>query len=610
MAIGTVTKYYPNLALGYNPVLPPRAMDPDGGSPFLYTDSINYIAVDGRLQRRPVFVTGDASLQPGSPLGISGETVLWCGFFDTSDSDFTTVLVTSSQLWVKPSTSTSWSNATPTYSTGTVTATNGSSTVTGFGTAWLTSLVGRFSVITIAGAPYTVTNIASDTSISISPNFAGATGAGKPYVITRLFGNNASSPYFVAAFNFNLYVAGNFCGGPGPTGTDNRPAVIKVANFSSLAPTGTYITGFGSLTPGLDSIGLTRVAGLAALQDGRIVVAGAQNTIFYSSLLNDAVWTASPGGNTPITLIPGKISALGAISNNLTLHHAGGIVWGYPTGQADPPLRFQASAASEGCFAPRTLKTIGGSEYFLTASGSVKRFDGGPAADVGGPIRPSLRTISKLVLELMYAAIDTDRGDYVLANASAGAPTTFWHYKVNEGQWFPCEVPAVIGSLSDGVPATDYDPRSRFLAGLKSATVGTDLTGFYKETTDRDTISLAGSSRGIYFVTDDTDFGDPRSKKSIQRIILWADHATGSQESTNMQISRDQGLTWTAVTGALLSSSLKEAVYQFCFDELTPGASTQWRFKFGPADSNVTTLRPLRMLVVANDSGAVDFTEL
>lgn len=608
MALGTVTKYFPDLARGYNPVLPPRAMDPDSNPPFLYTDSLNYIAYDGRLQRRPVFVTGDASLQPGSPLGISNETVLWCGFVETSDSDYTTILVTGSQLWVKPNTVAAWVNCTPTYSTGTVTATNGSNAVTGAGTLWLTSQVGKFSPITIAGAVYVITSVNSDNSITISPNFSGATGAGKPYVITRCFGNNGNSPYFVTAFNYNLYVAGDYCGGPGSDGINNRPAVIKVANFSG-APTTSYITASHPLVPGLDWTSLSRVAGIAALQDGRIVVAGAQNYIFYSSLLNDAVWTVSPGGNTPITLIPGKISALGAISNNLTIHHSAGIVWGYPTGQADPPLRYQASAAGEGCFAPRTLKTIGGAEFFLTASGSVKRFDGGPALDVGAPVRPSLRATSKLLLERMYAAVDADRGDYVLVTA-ASSPTTFWHLKIDSGQWFPCEVPAVIGSLSDGVSATDFDPRFRFLAGILSTTAGSDLTGFYKETTDRDTLPVLGSSRGIYFVTDDVDFGDPRSKKSIQRIILWADHTTGTTETANMQISRDQGITWTAVTGSLLSTSRKEAAYQFCFDELTPGAGTQWRFKFGPADTNVTTLRPLRMLVIANDTGAVDLTDL
>src|SRR6185436_21061940 len=118
------------------------------------------------------------------------------------------------------------------------------------------------------------------------------------------------------------------------------------------------------------------------------------------------VWTSSPGGNTPVTLIPGKINAVGQLSNNLTLHHNKGVVFGYPTGQSDPPLRFQASSASEGCYAPRTLKTISGAEYFLTASGSVKRFDGSTATDIGAAIRPSMRSVSKLTLSLMHASID------------------------------------------------------------------------------------------------------------------------------------------------------------------------------------------------------------
>lgn len=611
MALGEIKKYFPNLALGYNPNLPPRAMDPDNGLPYLFTDSLNYVVYDGHLRRRNIFAAGDSALQPGSPLGVSNETVLWCGFIDIGPSDYTTVLVTSSQLWVKPSSSSgSWVNCTPTYATGTITATNGSGNITGAGTLWQSLKIGRFSAITIGGSNYTITSITSDTTATISPVFAGSTGAGKAYTITRLFGNNSFSPYFVTYFNFNLYVAGDYCGGPDTTGTGNIPAVIKVTNVSSTSPTTSYITALYQISSGLDFIPLSRVAGLAALQDGRIVVAGSQSTIYYSSLLSDTVWTSSPGGNTPVTLIPGKINALGQISNNLTLHHNRGVVFGYPTGQADPPLRFQASSAAEGCYSPRTLKSFNGSEIFVTPSGSIGRFDGSSVTDIGGPIRTSMRGTSKLTLSLMYAALDEDRGTYTLMQNPTGAGyTLLWHLDIESGQWFPCRVGATIGSMSDGVPAIGYDTTYRALVGLLTTSAGTDLTAFYKETTDRDTIPIVDNG-SIYFATDDIDFGDPRSRKCIQRIIFWADHSSGSNESVQMLISRDNGRSWTTALGTMMSVSERESVYQFCFDELTPGAGNQWRFRFGPTSTNITTLRPLRMLVIALESGAADDIDL
>ena len=67
------------------------------------------------------------------------------------------------------------------YKTGTVSVTNGSGTVTGTGTAWVTALQIGDAIWLPDGRPYEVTGVISATSLTISPNYAGATASGQAY---------------------------------------------------------------------------------------------------------------------------------------------------------------------------------------------------------------------------------------------------------------------------------------------------------------------------------------------------------------------------------------------------------------------------------------------
>lgn len=72
------------------------------------------------------------------------------------------------------------------YSTGTLTATNGATGLTGSGTSWTTAMQGTTAnpgCINIAGHAYTLPTIASATSGTLATNFVGTTGAGKTYTI-------------------------------------------------------------------------------------------------------------------------------------------------------------------------------------------------------------------------------------------------------------------------------------------------------------------------------------------------------------------------------------------------------------------------------------------
>jgi len=67
------------------------------------------------------------------------------------------------------------------YSTGTVTATEGSATITGSGTTFTSSMVGR--KIYLENATYTIATYVDATGITLSTNYAGGGGAGLTYKI-------------------------------------------------------------------------------------------------------------------------------------------------------------------------------------------------------------------------------------------------------------------------------------------------------------------------------------------------------------------------------------------------------------------------------------------
>jgi len=76
------------------------------------------------------------------------------------------------------------------YTTGTVTLTNGSQTVTGSGTTFTNAMVGRYLTSTDAGADgliYRISSYASATSISLEQYYAGSTVAGATYEIFQVF---------------------------------------------------------------------------------------------------------------------------------------------------------------------------------------------------------------------------------------------------------------------------------------------------------------------------------------------------------------------------------------------------------------------------------------
>ena len=81
------------------------------------------------------------------------------------------------------------------YSAGTITATNGSQTITGDGTAWQTAgLTAGDGIIIDTGIVYTIATVDSETQITLAANYAGSTGSGKSYTIHTDFTTNYNLP--------------------------------------------------------------------------------------------------------------------------------------------------------------------------------------------------------------------------------------------------------------------------------------------------------------------------------------------------------------------------------------------------------------------------------
>lgn len=95
------------------------------------------------------------------------------------------------------------------YTTGTITATNGSTTITGSGTTFTLAMVGRYLKVNTAagdGNWYRITGFSSTTSLTIENKYDGATAAGA-YIIAEAFGlpeDLQMAPVYYAMFHYYL----------------------------------------------------------------------------------------------------------------------------------------------------------------------------------------------------------------------------------------------------------------------------------------------------------------------------------------------------------------------------------------------------------------------
>lgn len=594
-------KYFPVLAQGQRSSAPPRTLQGDG---FLWRDSANWVVREGQLRPN---LSIDSALVSQPPLNLPGsedEIGLWISTASPSGGDWM-ACITDRSIFIYPNPTTGWVDCTPTYTTGTVSVTNGLTAVTGVGTAWLTRGITAGQHILPAGGVYsTIATVNNDTSITLTANYAGATAAGVNHTVIRNFiggalRNSVRNPH-VVLYNETLYVAGTYLGSANGVAA---PAVIKVANVYSATPTTTYITGASALSVGLDFItGLSRISGIQVLNDSRVVISGNSNQVFYSSPTSDAVWTVTPGGSVVLTDIDGQHRALGKLGSTLTVHHARGVVLGRPTGLSDPPLTWERSGATRGAISAASLKPLNGVELFLAQDGDVKVFDLNRTFSAGGG-EMKRRLLGGIFTPSAYstffAATDEGRNLYRLFRFG-GSGNPLWIYEMDGDRWWPGSTGAhIIGGCSDILEANSVTQVTRHLVS-KSARAN-DLLWYYNENDE----AVFDSSTSVLLETDDLDFDQPLLYKALHRVVLWYT-CTGT---TGVRISaRIEGGSWVnAPTQNLTTTSaLSEGIAYFDFIDLV-NAGRQIRVRITvPTPNTGCSFSPTALLVRAEAVGEVE----
>lgn len=638
---------FPDLTRPWSSIAPPRGLSPSNGGP-IWRDTMNMIPRDGLMRRRP----GIVNFAPGGPIpaltaGTNFELPVYiynyvspldqqvgsgsiggCGYTTFAQPTALTILVTNRQAYIyNQGGGGSWKNVTPTYITGTISVTNGSANVTGAGTNWLLAGVTGFNHIRIAGVWYQICVVSGAGALTLRTPYAGATAAGLAYTIQRTWDfagtineSGINNLIYTCLFNQNLYIAGNFIGGSAFGAKE--PAVIRVSGIFGAAPQTNYIVGRTAANPGMDNLPtLSEITGIQCLQDGRVVLSGATDTsegvIFYSSDLLDTVWSVAPAGQTVIVAKAGPIYALGKLGNDLTLHYADGVVLGIPTGLADPPLAFQNTAASVGCYAPRTLCVVGGVEVFVSQDANVFTFDKTRTQSIGDEIRTqfgSSNTPASYLKNSLHAAVNHRWNEYTLYApvfdrfGGNSGNTLAYAFRIDEGSWWQLNYPMPIGAAGDSAPTTsDYG-----IIGVYSDDNGTTRTMMY-------TLDSQATGDGLWYSlatfptylleTDDMDFGGATNYKTADSaIVFMRGFPSAGTASLQLMVSRDGGTTWvTSASKTLALQATGETPLQFSFRD-TIGAGLLLRYRLVLGAAGVLNFAPTRLLIEADigiDCGVV-----
>lgn len=531
------------LTRGANPQAPRRTMRADTQGP-LWRELHNLAFDRDSLEARPNIAGGLSIGSPSTTVNVGEMPIfIWSGFMHPNTSQaYGLVVVTNRQAFVYDATVPGWRNVTPTYATGTITATNGSPNITGAGTAWLARKISPSQIILIDGSWYTISNVTSDTAITLSTNFSGATAGGKSYTIRRVWNGgeqlDRKSLIFCSIFNQDLYISGTYLY---RANGDNSPAVIQVRDVFSTSPSPRYLTAkedlTGTLSLALDAAGntITDIHGMQILGDGRVVLFANNVYAIYSSHLDVTVWTAFPSGSEPITTRAGTGTGLGKLGRTLTFHFQDGIVLGEPTGLADPPLSFSDSAADSGALSARSIKVLSGREFFVNSDGNLHAFNGQSSVAIGNAlpylIRKGVHTPLSSSSQLRYA---THASIDHLANAyRLWGEAMCYVYYIDHGAWATEGYDIRIGAASDR-----WDGSSSLNLHWIIGTCSKNPSGGGNydmlqaaERLQNGDFNADGSAAladgASYALTDYLDFGFPGLLKTVHRVRLTYDIPDG-----------------------------------------------------------------------------------
>jgi hypothetical protein len=200
------------------------------------------------------------------------------------------------------------------YKTGTITVTNGSTTVTGSGTQWIANAGVGEALYAPDGKLYEITNIASDTTMTIAPAYLGTTASAQPYVLvpSQSYIRDLAAQAADLVNNYST-IANNAGVGKFGDGTLAAPGIrfsddLDTGFFRSASNEVTFVAGgvaqFKYNASGLSiSSGTANVTNLAytgTLTGGTGVVNIGSGQVYKDASGNVGIGTSSPGNKLTI----------------------------------------------------------------------------------------------------------------------------------------------------------------------------------------------------------------------------------------------------------------------------------------------------------------------
>lgn len=644
----------PVLARGMSRSAPPGSMAQSPEGPF-WRVCHNLIEQDGRLRRREAGVGGsDLAMAAGDFDDSEDQAVL--AIYEVSQALTSRyIIVTSRELFLFDGSS--YHNLTPVYDTGTVSATNGSPTVTGSGTSWNTFHMKETDQIEIDSVWYEIQTVDSDTQVTLTTNFSGTTGSGKSYTIRRVWhwlssvAANASS-IFVRELNGDIYVAGNIVPGPNPiitSATNTFGGIVRIARgadpVASSWSSAEYILGNdGAPASGVDNVGyITFIRGFIILPDGRLVVgvhwydvptAAGTNRILFSSHTDVTVWTTSPGGFSDITGRASPITALLPASEGAHCHFLDGVEVGELTGQDDPPLNWRRSNADIGAVGPQMVAVVPGgraipsAEVFIGHDRNLHLFYGSDSRELPVPIRKELDDFTDDPLSFSGTSLDMGQIDSGWCRVDPWTRTVSWYLgsrdpnfrgtlelRVNYETgalfrgYYPTQLTGGVTMESDGGDLSQAAVSARVGTWRKDE-AGSDTDLIYDLRADTYTDSLPNTSSTtpqpdplVYAESDDLDLGDLARAKALGWLLLWMRiMAGGSTLELKVFPDGDSSKVQTA-TVSPGASATKES--RSVFEPAPETSGSYLRLRFRAQDDNTWPWQFTRMVLDVADLGDV-----
>lgn len=150
-----------------------------------------------------------------TPVNLDSKPVLLIELFTPRATPTKLIMGNTTDLFVFNEGDGSVSYLTPRYQTGTISITNGSPTVTGSGTTWLTNLkagdpmhLGAADEVDPTAVWYEIDSVDSDTQVTLTTNFAETTLSGQPYTARQTFTGDIRTPFFTETFLDAVDVSG------------------------------------------------------------------------------------------------------------------------------------------------------------------------------------------------------------------------------------------------------------------------------------------------------------------------------------------------------------------------------------------------------------------